>query len=372
MPEKNASPYPGGTRALARPFPNLSGRRHVPVLINANRVPFLRLKKPQPPFLSRIIRDTVRTRELRITRAERLSNEIPIAENEDEWDKILYEHSGLHYGGPQEKPWEREVKQAFDNNHKLQVEAIQKRADIAAEMYAIVQQEKVLAEEEKIRIRDEKHKATKARRLARKGLTESEIQDKLYPRTADTVIRDGPAKAQEVPKQDPEEARQPNTEQNRRERADTYKTSDEIQRLREASLRPKTDEEVAKIKEARSLRKEEEAVRKAEKMKRKQEKIAFWQQKLNDQDSHSTDKQNHLSIETLSMKLHPQVEGQADYSGTQQQPAIPPILEELRRAHGSALDSPWRMVKTGPHPSDTSRPSLHKQKTKKPQEREQS
>lgn len=320
--------------------------------------------------MSRIIRDTVKTRESRVLRAERLFSEIPIAEDEDEWDKVLYEHFGLHYWVPEEKAWEREVKQAYGNNHKLQVEAIQKRADTAAEMYAIVEQEKALAKEERIRIRDEKHKASKARRLARKGLTESEIQEKLYPRTVDTVSRDGSAKAQELPKEHAE-ARQPSTEEWRK-RADTYKPSDEVKRLREASLRPKTDEEIAKINEARVMRKEEEAIRKAEKMKRRQEKIAFWEQKLNSKAGHSTT-EHHLGKERLSMKpLKPRVEGQIDYSSTLQQPKIPPILEELRRAPGPVLDSPWRMVKTGSQNSDISRPSLYKEKIKKSQERDQS
>ena len=320
--------------------------------------------------MSRIIRDTVKTREHRVLRAERLYNEIPIAEDEDKWDKVLYEHFGLQDWGPQEKRWEREVKQAFGNNHKLQVEAIQKRADTASEMYAIVEQEKALAREEKIRIRDEKHKASKARRLARKGLTESEIQEKLYPRTVDTVSRDGSAKAHEVPKQHPE-ARQPSTVQ-WRQRADTYKTSDEVKRLREASLRPKTDEEIAKIKEARALKKEEEAVRKVEKMKRKQEKIAFWEQKLNGKPGHSTN-ENHSGEEKLSLKpLNPWVEGQIDNSSTLQQAKIPPILEELRRARGPVLHSPLRMVETGSQNLDISRPSLYKEETKKSQERDQS
>ena len=308
-------------------------------------------------------------------RAEKLLSEIAIAEDEDEWDKVLYEHFGLHYWGLEEKPWEREVKQAWGNNRNLQVEAIQKRADIAAEMYAIVEKEKALAREERIRIRDEKHKASKARRLARKGLTESEIQEKLYPRIVDTVSRDGSAKAQELPKEHPE-ARQPSTEQ-RRERASTYKTSDEVNRLREASLRPKTDEEIAKIKEARAMRKEEEAVRKAEKMKRKQEKIAFWEQKLDGKAGHSTN-EHHLGKERLSLKpLRPRVEGQVDYSSTLPQHKIPPILEELRSARSPVLGSPcpvsgspWRMVKTGPPNLDISRPSLYKEETKKSQERD--
>ena len=243
--------------------------------MNANRVPFLRLKKPQPPFLSRIIRDTVETRERRITEAGRLTGEIPTAEDESEWDEILYQHFGMDYGDPKETPWDFEVKRAFDKNHRLQVEATQKRADVSAKMYAIVEQEKALVAEEKLRIRDEKHKASKARRLARRGLSESEIREKLYPQIEGSVTRGALAETVEVLKQGQEEVPRPNTEW--RERGYKYNTSDELRRLREASLRPKTAEEIAKVKEARARRKEEEAARKAEKMRRKQENSASWQ-----------------------------------------------------------------------------------------------
>lgn len=372
-PEGDATPYPGATRTLARPFLKPSGRRHVPVLINANRVPFLRLKKPQPPFLSRMIRDTVKTRELRLARAERFTNEIPIAENEDEWDDILYEHFGLRVRDPQEDPWDREVNRAFNRNHKLQVEAIQKRADTAAEMYRIVEQEKVLAEEERLKIRDEKHKARKARRLARRGLNESEIQEKLYPQTKDTFTRAGLVESEEVLKQGQEEARQPNTEQIWRKTGNKYKTSDELKQLREASLRPKTDEEIAKIKEARATRKEEEAAKRAEKMKRRQENAAFWEQKLSNQAKPSmnerlaSEKLSDLNEKTLSMKPpSPQLARKIDYSSIQAQSEILPLLEEPRKARGLTSDARWREDKAKTQRLDTIRPSLFKQRTHNP------
>lgn len=196
-PKRHVAPYPGATPTLSRPFLNLSGRRQVPFLVDANQVPFLRLKKPQPLFLSRIIRDNVNARERRLTLEARLASELPIARDEDEWDQILYEHFELNDVDPEEKPWEREVKQALAKNHKLHVKAIQKRTDISAKMYAIFEQEKALAEEEKLRIRDEKHKARKARRLARRGLTELEIQEKLYPQIKETITRDPPTEKEE-------------------------------------------------------------------------------------------------------------------------------------------------------------------------------
>ena len=270
-PKRPLAPYPGAVRTLDRPFHNLSGRRHVPILINANKVPFLRIKKPQPPFLSRIIRDTVETRERRLTLAERLTSEALVAEDEDEWDDILHQHFGLHHAG--EEPWQREVKRASDNVHRLQAEAIQKRVNLSAKMFAIVEQEKALAEEEKLRLRDEKQKSRKGRQLAKSGLTEQEVQERPYSENQEHYTQDGSVEKQEVPQQDQEEIRQPSTQVEEREEGDKHFTTDESRQLREASGRPKTEEERAMIKEARAMRKEEKAAKKAEKIKRKQEAI---------------------------------------------------------------------------------------------------
>lgn len=327
-PRRHAARYPGARRTLDRPFFHLSGRRHVPKLINANRVPFLRLKKPQPPFLSRVIRDTVKTREHRILRAARLTSELPTAADEDEWDEILDEQFESDCRGPEVHPWQHEVQRALDSNHKLQVEAIQKRADISANMYTIQEQEKALAEEEKLRIRDKKHKATKARRLARRGLTESEVQERLYPQIED----------KEVAKQGQEEARQPKMKQEWRLRGGKYKTSDELRRIKEASLRPKTDAEIAKIKEARARRKEEESEKKAEKLNRKQENASFWEQKLN-KATHSTNKR--LGSEKQAKPPKPGVVRRNDYESIQPQPEIPPLLDELVESRKAAV---WHQV----------------------------
>lgn len=308
-------------------------------------MPFLRLKKPQPAFLSRIIQDTVSTREGRLTKAGILTSELPIAEDEDRWDRILYEHFGLDYRDPEEKPWGLEITRALGENHKLQREAIKKRTNISAEMFTILEQEKALAEEEKSRIRDEKHKASKARRLARRGLTESEIQEKLYPQSEKIFTRDAPTETEKVPKQD-HGARQPNLDLTRRKRGDKYKTPEELKRIYEASLLPKTDEEIAKIKETRARRKEEESRRKAEKRKRIQEDAAFREQQLDNKAKHSSQKrrgsENQKDLD----------ERQTDYGSIQQQPELPPRLGELQRASRLAPDRPWRMVKTDQTRSD--------------------
>jgi len=158
-------PLPGVGKTLDRPFTTLSGRRQVPKLVNANRVPLLRLKKPQSPFVSRIIRDTIDTRERRITLANKLDEQLPIARDEDEWDDILSYQFGLE----DHQQWSHELRLAIRENGSLQAAATQKRTDIAARMHSIVQQEKALAIGEKLRIRDEKHKQRKVKRMARRG-----------------------------------------------------------------------------------------------------------------------------------------------------------------------------------------------------------
>lgn len=349
------APYPGARRTLDRPFHNLSGRRHVPTLINANKVPFLRIKKPQPPFLSRIIRDTVETRERRLARAERLTSEALVAEDEDEWDKILHQHFGLDHAG--EEPWQREVKRAADNVHRLQVEAIQKRVSLSAKMFAIVEQEKALVEEEKLRPSYEKHKMMKARPLAKSGLTEKEIQEEFYSREQDHSTQHEPVEIQEVPQQSQEEIQQPSTQVEWGEDGHKHFTTDESRQLYEASGRPKTDEERAMIKEARAMRKEAKAAKKAEKIKRKQEAIGGSKEKLSSLAKHSTNRQlsseGQEDLDARASSLghpDPSVDGTIGYRNSQL-PKSPPLLEKLKKAGGAV-----------PHGSGIRRPSFLKRK----------
>ena len=280
--QRDRAPYPGAARIFDRPFQHLSGPRHIPVLVNANKFPFLRIKKPQPPTLSRMIRQTTQTREHRLSRGNRLANECLIAQDEDEWDQLHYEDFGLDYGQADEQPWEYEVKRALDTNHQQQVDAIRKRTNIAAKMYAIVEQEKALAKKEK----DGKKQARWARWLARRRLSEIDLQETLHPQPEETIreveVFPSPGETFKKPVSDQshEEVHQPDMGQVSRKRSANFKTRDEIRQLLEATLRPRTDEEVAKIKEARIKRREEKRELKAQKSKRRQEDAAVHEQAL--------------------------------------------------------------------------------------------
>ena len=140
----------------------------MPKLVNACRFPFLRIKKPQPLQLSRIISDSIKIREKRLTRSQRLRKEISLAEGEDLWDKLLCQKLGLSIEN-KEPSWVEAPRNAMTEVNKAQNRAAEKRMEMANRMTDIVEKETTLAEEERWQRKDVKHKERKARRLARQG-----------------------------------------------------------------------------------------------------------------------------------------------------------------------------------------------------------
>ncbi|KAI1380073.1 hypothetical protein F4677DRAFT_250422 [Hypoxylon crocopeplum] len=75
-----------------RPLSELggSGRRHVPRLDMASDLPILRIKKPQPPLLSRVLTQKIRRRVTRMGAVSVMYEELmPDAELEDEWEQTM-------------------------------------------------------------------------------------------------------------------------------------------------------------------------------------------------------------------------------------------------------------------------------------------
>jgi len=137
---------PNTPRVLSRPFLSISGKRHIPKLAHTNGIPFLRFKKPQSPFLSRVIRNKIRQREKRFDHVKLLDGEIARAQAEDEWDSILGHNCGIE--NDTEVPWIaapvsalQEVKGKIQASHY-------KNTRLGRKMYDIVKKEKALAEEE--------------------------------------------------------------------------------------------------------------------------------------------------------------------------------------------------------------------------------
>lgn len=135
--------HPDATSILARPRPVVSGKRRVPVLVNARGVPFLRIKKPQPLNLSGVLRSKLENRWKRIERRERLETDLLIARGEDTWDKLTR--------GQEPDTWSQVVSDALTEvNDKIRESDLQNKK-LAHDMWKVVLAERKLAEEEEKR-----------------------------------------------------------------------------------------------------------------------------------------------------------------------------------------------------------------------------
>ena len=139
-------PRPDTPLVLSRPFLSISGKRHIPKLVNTNGIPHLRFKKPQSPFLSRVIRDKIRQREKRFDCSQLLKAEITMAQAEDNWDSILKHNCGIE--DDDSGLWIT-VPVAALQLVKAKIQASHfKNTKLGRKMYDIVEMEKALAEKE--------------------------------------------------------------------------------------------------------------------------------------------------------------------------------------------------------------------------------
>lgn len=138
---KTAQRHPDATAILSRPRPVISGKRRVPVFVNARGVPFLRIKKPQPLNLSGVIRSKLDNRWRRIERRDSLEVALTLARGEDLWDELTL-------GGQEEDSWQYEVHNALKAvNNKIRDTDL-KNKKMAEDMWKVVLAERKLAAEE--------------------------------------------------------------------------------------------------------------------------------------------------------------------------------------------------------------------------------
>ncbi|ORX95405.1 hypothetical protein BCR34DRAFT_629022 [Clohesyomyces aquaticus] len=135
-----------------RPYAKVSGARKVPILASANGVPFLRLGKPQPPNLSRILRQKLEQRQVTFDQKIELANYWqPIATQEETWDDIIAEHFALVDGkgeGNQEPTWTQAIAEAERINTAKHDHDMASDRVTARRMQKIVDQETALALQE--------------------------------------------------------------------------------------------------------------------------------------------------------------------------------------------------------------------------------
>ena len=305
-------PYPDGKKVLDRPFKETSGRRHVPKLINANKVPILQFKKPQSPFLSRMIRDIIKTRQKRVDLQHKLKEQVQWARAEDAWDFALRKSMGLEQDQSEER-WSYQPQLSHDQVHALHSAAANKQVKIAAKMHAIVEKEKALALEEKWerhrmkierrldisqteQLHSEASVANHEPRLGKEGIAEVEAEEivrttgeepdrlngtdkesiideasrpePILRRTSNRATRGGRTKQQLQMENKVAEQESPLTKEiiaKMRLKENIGRTGGQVNTI------SWTDEEKAEIKAARRQRKEEKAARSAAKMEQMEE-----------------------------------------------------------------------------------------------------
>ncbi|GAB1192179.1 hypothetical protein APSETT444_001364 [Aspergillus pseudonomiae] len=140
LQDQTARRHPDATSILSRPRPVVSGKRRVPVLVNARGVPFLRIKKPQPKNLSGVIRSKLENRWNRIQRRDRLDRELLFANDEDNWDALTT--------GSEPDTWAEGVKDALGTLNQQIHDSDKKNIELAEAMWKIVLAERKLAAEE--------------------------------------------------------------------------------------------------------------------------------------------------------------------------------------------------------------------------------
>lgn len=185
--------------ARPRPLADLAGRRKVPVLYSANRIPVLRFRKPQPHALSRFIAQRVERRQRRFDRRDWLLERIGLARAEDEWDELVSARPrpGLRGRGGsgdvgladavegaasagarevrKEPSWRGEFEAALGVVEEAVAEEGRRNAEMAARMQGLVDREREVFERERDERRAEARERRRTKRAAGADVTREKV-----------------------------------------------------------------------------------------------------------------------------------------------------------------------------------------------------
>ncbi|OBT69418.1 hypothetical protein VE03_01173 [Pseudogymnoascus sp. 23342-1-I1] len=169
-PPRKPEPYPGAIPVLKqRPLPKsqLTGKRGVPKLISANLIPFLRFKKPQSVFLTRVLSDKIDQRQRRHDTIDRMGVLMELGSMEDDWDEELGMGEGRQWGAAAYT----ERKAVSSNLDR----AVRANIALSRKMLRIVDKEQRLADIEKREWLREKRKRYRQRKRERDEALQGEL-----------------------------------------------------------------------------------------------------------------------------------------------------------------------------------------------------
>lgn len=148
-----------------RPLPKeaLSANRHVPKITESMGFALLRFKKPQSPFLSRVIRNKHKAQHKRMELNRRMADVAEVAQIEDTWEEIVVEKvldevpegerewlakEGRGWG-MLDRGWSREYLLASQQAKSIWQSEMDRSIDHGQRMVKILEEEKVLWKKEK-------------------------------------------------------------------------------------------------------------------------------------------------------------------------------------------------------------------------------
>ncbi|PBP26934.1 DNA repair protein [Diplocarpon rosae] len=183
--------FPGAAKVSeSRPLPlaRISNIRHVPSLVVATWLPFLRFKKPQSPFLSRVLKAKITQKNRRIQRLEEMTEMIEMGDAEDIWDDTILRQMEKERGteGVMElvqAGWDEGESWCTESQYckwvvSKSIEREHVRASVLGKkMLRIVEREKELWAEEKRQRKRAKNKKKLDAKKARMGSVERTRQD---------------------------------------------------------------------------------------------------------------------------------------------------------------------------------------------------
>jgi hypothetical protein len=158
-----------------RPLPldQLSGRRHVPVFFNAQGLPVLRIKKPQPQSLSTYINGKLKQKQKWDDERHRLDDELDLARAEDAWDRIIAaENPGVEgsCGSAEREPnWQAALFAARQDIFDKMTAQRRRNVEVAARMQEVVVRERELFEKERKERREKRREWLLAKREGEKS-----------------------------------------------------------------------------------------------------------------------------------------------------------------------------------------------------------
>jgi hypothetical protein len=168
LPGAGAGAGSGSGSIFDRPRPHVSGIRRVPRLVSANGTPFLRIKKPQPASLTRILVYKRRQKQRWTNLIEDFQYRLVDARLEDTWDAHVASICGLpadQQSGeksrqderaraepppPSPLAWAHEIRRGLDWLNRRTFADARQKAQLAARLYEIVKKERALAQQEKL------------------------------------------------------------------------------------------------------------------------------------------------------------------------------------------------------------------------------